>query len=618
MNKLFLLSALAVLTSLCSCQKQQTDAERDAEVERRVQDRLAADKQAQQQQQLDQRQADLDAREKSLADKEKPGVQPPAEAEQSESESREPVSRPRAPRDGSITTGYTTFYNKLEPYGDWIETNDYGYVFHPRQAESSGRWRPYTDGRWVYTDAGWTWISEEAFGWATYHYGRWTRLRGIGWVWVPGNQWAPAWVSWRKSNDYVGWAPLPPEARFDQHTGIRNWSDSYYDVGPDQYCFVASREFGAPRVEQTLLPPERNVAIINQTTNVTNITYNNTTIVNEGPSYDELKSISREPVQRYRLERNANVNVSAQLPGPQVHGETVVIAAPVIAAPVANERPTTVKQTVASAAVDLGWAAISNQDEAKRTRQKMKSEASPPPNVPPKKFVRGSGPAIPQVAGGAAASVPSATIAPAQTTPSVAASTPSPALTPRALGTTSPVSSASASAPVSQGRERTRIPPGVPAPRASASANATSTPVKQPTTVEQPAASPIPQKSPRRGEFQPGGQGSNLRRVEPMPSASASTSPSADAPGKGGWKGRGFKVPNESQPSQPSAQPTASPPAALMPSAPAANSSATESPAEKLTKQEKKEQKAQMRAERKELKRERKPGLEDASPSATP
>src|SRR5205823_6776518 len=128
---------------------------------------------------------------------------------------------------------------------------------------------------------------------------------------------------------------------------IHNWSDSYYDVGPDQYCFVASREFGALRVQQTLLPPERNVTIINQTTNVTNITYNNTTIINEGPSYDELRAISREPVQRLRLERNVNVDLATELSRPEMRGETIVIAAPVIAQPVAYERPPSVKQTVA-------------------------------------------------------------------------------------------------------------------------------------------------------------------------------------------------------------------------------------------------------------------------------
>src|SRR2546423_9736807 len=35
---------------------------------------------------------------------------------------------------------------------------------------------------------------------------------------VPGDEWAPAWVSWRSSKDYVGWAPLPPEARSEEHT----------------------------------------------------------------------------------------------------------------------------------------------------------------------------------------------------------------------------------------------------------------------------------------------------------------------------------------------------------------------------------------------------------------
>src|SRR5437016_5242025 len=347
MKKFFVFVALVAVTVLVSCQKQQTEAEKNAEVERQVQERLAAEHQGQQQKELEQRQADLDAREKALAEKENATPAAQNRAEQTESESVESRPRPREPRGGAITTGYSTFYNKLESYGDWIETGDYGYVFHPREAESSRSWRPYTNGRWVYSDAGWTWISEEPFGWATYHYGRWTRLRGIGWVWVPGNQWAPAWVSWRKSNDYVGWAPLPPEARFDQHTGIHNWSDSYYDIGPDQYCFVSTREFGAQRIESALVPPERNVTIVNQTTNVTNITYNNTTVVNEGPNYEELRTQSREPLQRFRLERNVNVDVAVEPPRPVVQGETVIVAAPVIDAPVASERPPTVKQTIA-------------------------------------------------------------------------------------------------------------------------------------------------------------------------------------------------------------------------------------------------------------------------------
>ena len=73
-------------------------------------------------------------------------------------------------------------------------------------------WRPYMDGYWAYTDVGYTWISYEDFGWATYHYGRWAKLADYGWVWFPGTdlEWGPAWVSWRYGTGVVGWAPLPP------------------------------------------------------------------------------------------------------------------------------------------------------------------------------------------------------------------------------------------------------------------------------------------------------------------------------------------------------------------------------------------------------------------------
>src|SRR5262249_59564660 len=72
--------------------------------------------------------------------------------------------------------------------------------------------RPYSDGYWAYTDYGWTWVSYEDFGWATYHYGRWANLDDYGWVWFPGEDldWGPAWVSWRTGGDYIGWAPLAP------------------------------------------------------------------------------------------------------------------------------------------------------------------------------------------------------------------------------------------------------------------------------------------------------------------------------------------------------------------------------------------------------------------------
>jgi len=602
MKKLFVFPAVVVLAGLISCQKQQTEAEKNAEVERQVQERLAAEQQAEQQQQLTQRQADLEAREKALADKEKAAGSAPVRRGRSESES---VTQPRAVSGARPTSGYSTFYTKLEPYGGWIETSDYGYVWQPRETESSRSWRPYTNGRWVYTDAGWTWISEEPFGWATYHYGRWTRLRGIGWVWVPGNQWAPAWVSWRKSNDYVGWAPLPPEARFDQHTGIHNWSDSYYDIGPDQYCFVPIREFGAQRIESTLVPPERNVTIVNQTTNVTNITYNNTTVVNEGPNYEELRTQSREPLQRFRLERNVNVDVAVEPPRPVVQGETVIVAAPVIAAPVASERPPTVKQTIAQAAVDLGWAAIADHEAAKKAREKIKSEATPPSNAPPKKFVKAAMTSTsPQTVESPATStsvsstpVPSATMLATQAPSASATSTPEPKTTPRRATsfeqsptpatTSTPVSSAAPLSTASQRRGRLLVPSATPVrqmtpsatPKPAASSSPTPTDTISSTQIPAPLASPTStgaamQEGSPQGKFKSQAQKFQPRKIEPIDSVSAS----------------------------PTVTSTSSPNAASTP---------LSSPGGKLTKQEKRE-------EKKELKRERRQGFESVPPSATP
>src|SRR5690606_36433667 len=103
------------------------------------------------------------------------------------------------------------FENALAPYGTWIDVADYGRCWQPTVVLINRSWRPYADrGRWVYTSHGWYWQSDYSWGWAPFHYGRWHQDRRHGWVWVPGSTWGPAWVSWRYTDDYCGWAPLPP------------------------------------------------------------------------------------------------------------------------------------------------------------------------------------------------------------------------------------------------------------------------------------------------------------------------------------------------------------------------------------------------------------------------
>ena len=172
------------------------------------------------------------------------------------------------------------FYDSLAPYGEWVEMPDYGWSWAPRVERG---WRPYTRGQWVMTDDGWFWDSDEQFGWAAYHYGRWVNDPYYGWVWVPGTEWAPAWVSWRHGNGYTGWAPLPPRATWLTHVGLTIGGiniDAF--IGARDYAFVRDRAFVDRGVYQRVLPPTQNVTIINVTNNVTNYTVVNQRVVNGG------------------------------------------------------------------------------------------------------------------------------------------------------------------------------------------------------------------------------------------------------------------------------------------------------------------------------------------------
>lgn len=283
------------------------------------------------------------------------------------------------------------FYESLEPYGEWVDSDDYGYVWHPRDVGDD--WRPYTVGSWAYTDAGWTWISEEPFGWATYHYGRWVEIERVGWTWVPDREWGPAWVSWRRSDRHVGWAPLPPEARFEARTGFHAWVDSYYDIGPSYYTFVKVRDLGAPRLRSVIVAPRENITIINETRNITNITYVNNVVINNGPEYDVVVRESAQPIRRLKLERRTDIDFR---PGAdrsrfaaQVSGETLRVAAPMVEVN-RETAPKKVARKLQSVEVNRGWKNAGDPQAVEKVRAKVAAEAQPPADLPPAPRLRGS------------------------------------------------------------------------------------------------------------------------------------------------------------------------------------------------------------------------------------
>jgi hypothetical protein len=192
-----------------------------------------------------------------------------------------------------MTVGY--FYEYLTPYGTWIHHPEYGYVWVP---QSMGyRWRPYTHGHWIWSNYGWTWISDFEWGWSAFHYGRWGYDDRFGWFWVPGTIWGPAWVVWRSSDLYFGWAPLPP--------GVV-WRPGYgfgrpFDVPDNYWIFVEGRYFLRSGLYGYALPPERNRTIIRMSQLHQNIRFHNDDVVNEGIDRDVVRRVTRESLGSYDL-----------------------------------------------------------------------------------------------------------------------------------------------------------------------------------------------------------------------------------------------------------------------------------------------------------------------------
>ena len=143
-------------------------------------------------------------------------------------------------------------------------------------------------------------MSNYNWGWAPFHYGRWMNDRMYGWMWVPGYEWAPAWVSWRGGGDYYGWAPLGP------HMGI---NISVGSIPYDYWAFVPRRYINSPRINNYYVNQSRNVTIINNTT----IINNNTTVVNNNnkghrPAYNPGPSVKRS--RKYYPKQNKAIQCS--------------------------------------------------------------------------------------------------------------------------------------------------------------------------------------------------------------------------------------------------------------------------------------------------------------------
>lgn len=202
------------------------------------------------------------------------------------------------------------FYTSLAPYGSWVDVAGYGWCWQPTVAVTYAGWRPYHQGgRWLYTDSGWYWQSDYSWGWAPFHYGRWFNHPRRGWCWTPDRVWGPAWVSWRTSSSYCGWAPLPPVARYRSGFGL-----SYYDrhvgvsfefgLGASDYTFVSHEHFYTHNPYRHCLPASHGTRVYNQTV-VNNVIVqgnNNNVVINQGGApVTQISKATRMDVQKVNV-----------------------------------------------------------------------------------------------------------------------------------------------------------------------------------------------------------------------------------------------------------------------------------------------------------------------------
>lgn len=218
------------------------------------------------------------------------------------------------------------FYDELSPYGRWIHDPVYGYVWVP---DAGPDFWPYsTSGYWVFTDFGWTWVSHYPWGWAPFHYGRWYYDPFYGAVWVPGYEWGPAWVCWRHSGGYYGWAPLQPGISIS--VGYSN-----YNPGPKYWRFVRQNHFGSTNISNYYETEGNNANIIRSSTVIRNThvdNVRNTTYI-AGPERGEVQKVTKTQVKPVSIEDNNRPGEKLsggrlQLYRPHVQRDNSVKAAP--------------------------------------------------------------------------------------------------------------------------------------------------------------------------------------------------------------------------------------------------------------------------------------------------
>jgi uncharacterized protein DUF6600 len=253
-----------------------------------------------------------------------------------------------------MTVDYKEFYDELSPHGEWVEVSAADLGISMKSDESSGNkslarfigvedlyaanldlgtffvWKPsdnlevgltagnpglavlgtdaapvtyvpYTNGQWVNTDQGWYFQGATPYEETVHHYGRWIYSPDMGWVWMPGRVWSPAWVDWRMNDNYVAWAPVPPNVY------IVNDVMTVPVIPAQNYVVVEQRYFAEPQIvtyyNSYLLSNPTPFTVVQQMTPVQGVTVINNTIINRGPDVVTIERVYGRPINVVQINK---------------------------------------------------------------------------------------------------------------------------------------------------------------------------------------------------------------------------------------------------------------------------------------------------------------------------
>jgi hypothetical protein len=300
------------------------------------------------------------------------------------------AATPAAPAAGAQVS-LTVFHEHLTPYGRWVVAGSIGHVWVPRVATG---WAPYVDGQWVYTDYGWTWVSADPWGDLPCHYGAWAWADPYGWVWAPGTVWAPAWVTWAYSDDYIGWAPVPPTFALS----VTGYVGAPIVVSQTRYVFVPTRQFVGVPVATVRVPLRDNTAIFARSVKTTRYEVSGGVVRTAGPPIAGIERVAAHKIERVSIDRvkarpttiaEAGVSngsaVRAALPAaerraPETNTRAKAQAAPDHSAAHQKTKPESSRSAAAPAESHTAAKAPSKAESKPKSEAKKSKPAAQPPS----------------------------------------------------------------------------------------------------------------------------------------------------------------------------------------------------------------------------------------------